>query len=412
MMKDEELIKELKKKDAPSFSMFKWSPPGKHLGLDALIETIGSKLLGWELYGYRGRMNKQTEKRMIQLRFVVINMLRLLDHPSHKFLDFCRKKEAYNQKIKRYACSPVTELVIKVMDEMIAVGLVEQHLGYKNINKGYGFVTKVRPTPALVSLFENLSQVEIFHVIGTELVLLREGKIGGKTGPLVDYKDTPEIAERREELVRYNEWVAGMDIQAPGRVLSKRTHRVFNESTFDSGGRFYGASWHNMKSTLRKQITINGKSVVELDYSSIFLTIAYAISDKDMPEGDFYYLPGIPRGRVKKINMYCLGGRQRHACTVTIKKKFGLDKSVVDAYIEKHAAIAGDWFFKSRVLYLMRKEASIASRILRWARERNIPVLPVHDSFITTEDHREDLKTMMIGAFQMEVGKMIVPEIA
>lgn len=70
--------------------------------------------------------------------------------------------------------------------------------------------------------------------------------------------------------------------------LSKRTlYRVFNDEGLTSGGRFYGAWWQNIPSEYRPHITINGKPMVEYDYSGLHPAILYAERGLAVPEDPY-----------------------------------------------------------------------------------------------------------------------------
>ena len=52
-------------------------------------------------------------------------------------------------------------------------------------------------------------------------------------------------------------------------------HRVFNRSSFNLGGRLYGAWWENIPKELRQCITINGNPTIELDFPHLHPTLLY-----------------------------------------------------------------------------------------------------------------------------------------
>ena len=52
-------------------------------------------------------------------------------------------------------------------------------------------------------------------------------------------------------------------------------YRVFNDTQFETGGRFYGGWWQNIPKKYRANIIIDGKLTVEFDYSTIHPTILY-----------------------------------------------------------------------------------------------------------------------------------------
>jgi len=53
-------------------------------------------------------------------------------------------------------------------------------------------------------------------------------------------------------------------------------YRVFNDSSFELGGRFYGAWWVTLRKDARGNITLNGEKTIELDYSSIGIHLLYS----------------------------------------------------------------------------------------------------------------------------------------
>lgn len=73
--------------------------------------------------------------------------------------------------------------------------------------------------------------------------------------------------------------------------FSNRTvRRIFSESSFHSGGRFYGGWWQGVPSEYRKHIEIDGTVTVELDYSTLQPRILYAWANHPIPV-DSYILP-------------------------------------------------------------------------------------------------------------------------
>jgi hypothetical protein len=74
-------------------------------------------------------------------------------------------------------------------------------------------------------------------------------------------------------------WLMLTDADRLPLDLSRRTlYRVFNNSSFKQGGRFYGAWWQSVPREYRGLIRINGKPTVELDYRAIHPRILYALA--------------------------------------------------------------------------------------------------------------------------------------
>lgn len=63
--------------------------------------------------------------------------------------------------------------------------------------------------------------------------------------------------------------------------LQTQLHRVFNNSSFNDGGRFYGAQYQRLNSTERSRIMINGNPTMEIDYSSLHPNMLYHINNID-----------------------------------------------------------------------------------------------------------------------------------
>ena len=52
--------------------------------------------------------------------------------------------------------------------------------------------------------------------------------------------------------------------------------RIFSRGSLEQGGRFYGGWWQSLPEIHRPHITINGKTTIEIDFSTIALRILYA----------------------------------------------------------------------------------------------------------------------------------------
>ena len=62
----------------------------------------------------------------------------------------------------------------------------------------------------------------------------------------------------------------------PIRLHRQTIRRIFNSTSFDTGGRFYGGWWQNIPSAYRGLITIDGKRTAEFDYGRLHPTMLYA----------------------------------------------------------------------------------------------------------------------------------------
>ena len=62
----------------------------------------------------------------------------------------------------------------------------------------------------------------------------------------------------------------------PIQLHRQTIRRIFNSTSFDIGGRFYGGWWQNIPSGYRGLITIDGKRTTEFDCGSLHPTLLYA----------------------------------------------------------------------------------------------------------------------------------------
>ena len=78
--------------------------------------------------------------------------------------------------------------------------------------------------------------------------------------------------------------VSGLNL--PEALYQERTvRRIFNNGSFEEGGRFYGGWWERIPSRCRPHITIVGMPTVEMDYSAIQPRLLLS-ERKVEPDGD------------------------------------------------------------------------------------------------------------------------------
>jgi len=165
----------------------------------------------------------------------------------------------------------------------------------------------------------------------------------------------------------------------------KRVQRIFNNSSWNQGGRFFGGWWQNVPREYRKFIRINYKGVVECDYSGLHINMLYALSGAPMPAGDVYHLPGysvdtVFRDFVKRMLLVMVNATDRTTARKAIHKEVHLEKSLVlpdevpstravdldpimDAFEAKHTPIKG-YFCTGVGIDLQNRDSKIAEQVL------------------------------------------------
>ncbi|WP_434055044.1 MAG: hypothetical protein RDA78_09320 [Roseibium sp.] len=301
------------------------------------------------------------------------------------------------------------------------------------------------PTPPITrTTLENLDPLGItigsfFVVAPIPLIRMREKKIEGKKKS-IPTPDTDEAIEMANRLTRFNNFLDDhwIDLCVPDadfrlafenqntadteylerdqetRVADldhgRRLHRVFNNGTFEDGGRFYGGWWQQVRSGYRKFLTINWHSTSEIDYSGMHPTMLYAWEGLEMPE-DPYLLDGLPEeceklAKVTFLKMINATDRMQDDVTDLLPDDWDFQR-LQETLEQKHQPIAH--YLKSGIgVKLQKTDSEIAEAVmLRLMDEDDELVLPVHDSFIIRSGHEDRLKEVMLDAYASRMGTSI-----
>ncbi|GAB1717055.1 MAG: hypothetical protein NTAFB05_20970 [Nitrobacter sp.] len=218
--------------------------------------------------------------------------------------------------------------------------------------------------------------------------------------------------------------------------LHRQLHRTFNDD-FESGGRLYGGWWQTLPRELRKHIRINSEAVVNVDFATMHLRLAYAAAGKRVPRGDLYDLTGTdqerldwPRlreGRKQLVSVMFMsksslrqwpGGTLREREDIrSCFPKGAKVKHEIAAIRERHEAIAGrgdgttGWFECGRGLRLQRIESDILVAVLLKLNALGITALPIHDAVLVARSHGKTAQRIMEAEARRVTGARIPAKI-
>lgn len=250
---------------------------------------------------------------------------------------------------------------------------------------------------------------------------------------LIPYTRSRSIDAMEREVSGFNEALLSIDF-GPSKAARTFLVRIFNNGTFSQGGRFYaaGGGWQTLSKEARLQLTINGDSVVEIDYGELHPTLAYYKTGLPAPSGT-YDIPGYPRGLVKIAFNTMLNASSEHAVRRSLAtkpamlnhllgdevfnsgstKRLWLQAHAIDAQLNqaalnsaadlidllkrKHSAIS-PFFFSGMGLELQRLDSQIASLVMNEMRKIGEMPLPVHDSLIVRTSQGDRLEQAMVEA--------------
>ena len=409
----------------------------------------------------------------------------------NKYLGIFMAKSAWKPN-SRYNALHLSFRMVAIIKELEAVGLVEVELGRE------GILTRIRATRQLQLLFRDLkfpiSEVTFGYM--EETIILRaapeesDEKDARKSRkkrkkPDMEYIDTPETIRMRGVLNKYNELlnksrldVCSLEEPYFERVEKKtgkeekfiltyitgRNHfvrRVFNNASWELGGRFYGGWWQQISKELRPDIMINDKPVVEIDFTAMHIALLQAqVAEKSEPDlvvvkgsepqqksdlfdkfsasrfidtddapnanDDPYTLNKLifphkkdfdQRKVVKKLVLMAINASSRASAFSAfrsdnpkgdpLRKMTNAELSqLLDAFIEKHPKLepflcALKW---GELMYL---DSRIAESVIEQLTDKSIPVLCVHDSFIVADDQKHELLRAMEHACNQVIGRSI-----
>lgn len=220
-------------------------------------------------------------------------------------------------------------------------------------------------------------------------------------------------ATNRPDQLEVTDEFGKVSTKLPARVdivFERDLYRVFNNGSFDEGGRLYGGWWQTIASEWRKFITINWVPTKELDFSNMQAAMLYAKEGKKFV-GDAYSIDGIPksyRKLVKRTFFKLINAKGNMKAPLKSELPDGWTwKQLRAAIAEKHAAIAK--YLNSGVgIELQRVDSDIAMQVIKRLQAADILALPVHDSFVTYEGSSEKLRTTMANVYretmQSEIG--------
>ena len=373
-----------------------------------------------------------TEKLKKSLTLVVLNLYSLHKVNRKKYVGYPRNPDGFQRR--RYKKHNVGfDVFINVVDTLDELGYLESHLGYYIKEFGIGKNSRMRANLSLIELFKEhkLAPIMVEREKSEEVIILKSVNIledNSKEKFIVNYEDTKQTNQMRDNLHSINalldsRWI---DLEVSDKVYEeiaeetekkknrsdidfnrKLLKRVFNNNSFEDGGRFYHGWWQEISKEYRKNITIDAKRTVEVDYSSIHFRILYAEQGIDIGDDDPYIIEGYEANRsiVKLALNIILNAETKNKAIYAIFNHDDIDidkqtaKDIYKKLEEEHPKIK-QYFGSGRGIKLQYKDSQIAEQVMLNLARDNIVCLPVHDSFIVRLSHQIDLHEEMDKAFK------------
>ncbi len=314
-------------------------------------------------------------------------------------------KDYYSKMPKRYNCLKITAYQLRsVINYLVSKDLIVFYKGVKFNNQSY--YSRVIPSQDFKFDLRNLGldKMRITKNRDMERIVLKANKDKGKKK--VDYKDNRQTRSKRDFILKYEEHINKYEFKINhkriGRIIFKR---VFNNESFFSGGRFY-SSYQNIPSSSRSQdMRVNNLKMREWDYAGLHINMLYALEDLPIYNGHVYTIKGFEKFRnLFKIALQiainakdkraAYSGMNKHLRSNGISSDVMTGKKLLELFANKHIKIS-HYFFSGVGVKLQYKDSQIVEKILNMAIKKNIPVLPVHDSFLAPEIYSKEIIRFM-----------------
>ena len=368
-------------------------------------------------------------KRLTQLQVLLANLIsnHQTDPDLYTALSLA---DGFYKPTSRYNSYSIGKGFINLIRELAEGDWLELHKGFIDRTSGISRLTRIKPTDKSLKLLQDLQANShlIARAPNTECIILRD-----EDKKDIEYKDTHTEITARTHLTAYNNLLHKTLIDHPdfptegvplkdGRnfminTSDKFVRRVFNHTSFEWNGRFYGGWWQRTPKAYRSGIHLDGSSTCEIDFSAIHMVLLYAIAGIDYWNDigtDPYLLDDFEqsdeiRSLLKVIVLVSVNAVSRTQALEALRYKIrttereefewftegGYDlEDILNRFVKKHEPIQSS-FFSSNTISVMKIDADIAEYIINHFTDRGTPVLAIHDSFLINRIYEDDLKTVM-----------------
>lgn len=387
-----------------------WLTPAS-AGLQAVATSIFEELEASFPRPVRQRSDAMNRRVAIVDNIVASLTLLAIRHPQGARMAIM----ADNAKRTRYDRTNFSrEVFMQLVGEMEKAGYLLRHKGLRGQAR-----TTIEATPRF-RLRVSGTEIRIGRAGGAETIILKASAGRDRPKVLVNYEDTAETVAMRAEMRAVNDALgsASITVAEEFSITPPFITRRFQISganaphTFDQHGRLYGGMWQSLAKTERHRLRVNGEEIADLDFTGMFVQLAYLEAGLALPNSDPYEgVEGLPRAAVKQglSALLCRSGAMQRLPT-DIKKIVGPDWNAERfgaALAERHPGIA-HLFGKAIGLRLMKTESDILLAALRGLFAQGTPALPMHDGIMVPASKAEAARLAMAQA-SMEIVGIALP---
>lgn len=422
-------------KTAPQFDVHKWSDyPEVNLVVEALFDEIKTLRAG------QGVRIREADKVKRQLKVIIIDLWAASKLSDNPYRAVSLNKTDYANETRYKKIFLKYNYFVKVVKDLKELKYISLKLGFRNPEEPKkSRRTRIKATPKLIvkilnpvygidALVANKGSMALADYnpdLIRETIILRDRDINDDKFN-IDYEDTATTNLMRLNVQKINKKLTAdrialhvTDTQYAAmldELSSKKNrnpsidftrnsvYRVFNNASFEQGGRFYGAWWIGIPKEYRKYITIGRKSTVELDYSGHHFRILYALDGFPAPD-DPYDIVGFDREKQKIASLIMINAFDEKAAMYAMRRE-GISgaKGLIDAIKARHPQISRH-FFTGVGNKLMYQDSNLAEKVMLRMMDRGATILSLHDSFIVRNSYDIELEEIMSEEYSREFGE-------
>jgi len=358
-----------------------------------------------------------------------------------------------------------TFIIINGIDALDKANYIYQEKGYYDIAREEGVITRICATEKLINeyyTFSNVSEVNFkllqnrangYNIFCIEprfkkLRFATPIQLKDDNKKLIRYLPLRKIRRMRDNLNEYNSLLSNSRVIIPYtpdnqilpliryfdnnysidkelnkvtyyKVLDTYLYRVFNNSDFKQGGRFYGAGYQGYKGEDRKLILINENPTIECDYKAIHPRMCYHLEKIEYQDDPYSVVCGKDelRDPTKKLMNMMINVESNISAIMAFKKWLDEEKEIrkilerndlderklMQKIFDKHKTISS-YFNSGRGVELQYLDSCIAEAVLMHFTKQGIPCLCVHDSFIVENRYKDELGDVMKEEYKRMIG--------
>ena len=334
------------------------------------------------------------------------------------------------------------QFVLTAVSGLEALGWARVKRGYRTA-EGKNVITNILPAGALLRRFEETG-MQWQELVQTEpKIILRDKDPHTQRVTQEALPSSTQVRQMLRNLRAINAYLAkqaiclhmsnehlrelgqeSSGIEFPLIFTHVALRRIFSRGSLTKGGRFYGAWWEGVPSKYRPYLTINGLACGEIDFRELHPRLLYMLNKQPVPEGDLYddgwRDPSTPeysartepylsrRKLFKTVFNATLNDEhgQFRLCKVDYQtaKRFGLNlPKIRQILFRKHPLLMT--VHRSGIgLELQFVDSQIAEQVMLALMRKDIPCLPIHDSFLVPRHQVRELISTMQEAFEAVTG--------